>query len=96
MELKQIPGTVVRVYDPPLPIGPEGGPGYRDFDANKVDLAPDGSITLSRVEQTGEELDVRSGRMMQGYKTTLLAVVDHDGHLRLETIFTSRPETRLD
>ena len=86
IEQKHLTGSVVRVYDPPLPIGPADGPGFRDFDATKVEIAPDGTMTLSKIEQTGEELDVRSGRMMQGYKATLLAVVDADGHLRAETI----------
>lgn len=84
---KQLPGKVIRVYDPPRPIEA----GYRDFDATKVEFANDGTMTLTKLEDTGEELDVRSGKMMRGYKQTLLAVVDVDGHLRAESIDLAQP-----
>jgi hypothetical protein len=96
------------LYAHPLaggPINPDPtdvenrGPRYsfRDFDASKVEIGPDGSMTLSRIEETGEELDIKTGRKMQGYRVTLLAIIDADGHLRAETIHVDeeQPQTAL-
>lgn len=96
IEQKPLKGKVIRVYDPPLPLDNPahqiaaeiGGVayGFRDFPAQKVEVAPDGTMTLTQIEELGEELDIKSGRKMMGYKQTLLAVIDADGHLRAESI----------
>lgn len=89
---ESIPGRVFRVYCPPRPID-----GHRDYDAQKVELGPDGTITLHSIESTGEELDIASGRRMQGFKQTILAVIGADGRLRAETIDVAQePGSALD
>jgi hypothetical protein len=99
IEQQPIAGKVIRVYDPPKPLEDPAGRvdevggvayGFRDFPAQKVDIAPDGTMTLTQIEATGEELDIKTGRKMQGYRQTLLAVIDADGHLRAESIDLAR------
>lgn len=92
MDQRPIAGKLIRVYDPPLPLDEseaarQGVTGYfRDFDATKVDVAPDGTMTLSKIESTGEEVDFQSGRKVQGFRATLLAVIAPNGRIRAETV----------
>jgi len=60
---------------------------YRDFEPSKVEVGPDGSLSLTLIEQTGERrLDAKGGQMMDEYRVTLLAIIGPDGRLRAETV----------
>ena len=105
IEQRHLTGTVIRVYDPPLPLedhqlagGEVGGHTFRDFDATKVDIAPDGTMTLSRIRSLGMKRDLaRGGQEYESFEASLLAVIDADGHLRAETIHLADPDApRLD
>ncbi len=83
IDRKPIAGKRLRVYG--------AGGAYRDFNAQRVDVAPDGSMLLTQVEQTGEEVDFKTGQKAMGYRQTLLAVIGPDGDLRLESIDVETP-----
>ncbi len=84
-------GIVFRVYDPPKPLV-DGEAGHRDFEVTKIDVWNDGSIVLSRTIKIGEKPDLRPearlGDKVEEWLTIIAAVIDHDGHLRAESIFT--------
>lgn len=73
--------SVIRVH---LDTGP------RDYDATKLEIGPDGSITLMKFEKVGEKPDLRPGAKIgdkvEEWRTTLLAVVGPDARLRAETV----------
>ena len=98
MEAQPLPGKRIRVYDPPLPLEhhpsaaggprPDGGVAYTfiDFDAQKIDVGLDGTISLTRVEVGEERTDFQTGKPYRPVTTTVVALIDPDGHLRAETI----------
>lgn len=73
--------SVIRVH---LDTGPV------DYDATKLDIGPDGSMSITKLEMVDEKPDLRPGAKIgdkvQGWKQTLLAVVGPDGKLRAETV----------
>src|ERR1035437_6796146 len=81
--------TRVRVYH--REMVPEGGGfvtggGYTDFDAQKIEVASDGSMILHRITPGGDRLNPKTGKFEQGFEVRILAVIGPDGAVRAETV----------
>ena len=67
--------------------------GPRDFDASKVDIAPDGSMSITKIEMLeGPKIATPGGDNGARMRVTLLAIVGPDGKLRAETVELEEPE----
>lgn len=91
--------VVFRVYHPPLPLEATDSDGgrpaiewrgekffYRDFVVQRVEFTQEGSMMLHSQHLVERKPDLERGGLVEAWMAIIAAVIDHEGHLRAESV----------